>query len=82
MTKFWIHAAAGLLLVGPLLAGCEEQKSRDSVSQRSADQTAPPAPPALGQPSSPDALKAPEKAQPEEKKDERSAREPRPGDRG
>jgi ribosomal protein L12E/L44/L45/RPP1/RPP2 len=69
-------------LVGPLLAGCEEQKSQDNISQRSADQTAPPAPPALGQPSSPDALKAPEKAQPEEKKDESSAREPRPGDRG
>lgn len=82
MTKFWIHAAASLLLVGPLLAGCEEQKAQDRVSQRSADQSAPPAPPALGQPISPDALKAPEKAQPEEKKDERSTREPRPGDRG
>jgi hypothetical protein len=82
MTRRWYYAAAVLLIVGPLIAGCEERKSPDSVSQRSADQPAPPAPPALGQPSSPDALKAPEKVQPEEKEDERSAREPRPGDRG
>jgi hypothetical protein len=79
MSKRWIRAAAGLLMVVPFLGGCEEQKSQEGVSQRPTEQSQPPA---LGQSSSPDASKTPEQIQPEEKKQERSAREPRPGDRG
>lgn len=83
MTKSRVGGTAGLLLIGlTLLGGCGDRKSGEGESQRPPDQPQSAAPSVVGQSGSQESPSAAEQARPEEEKEDNSAIEKRPKERG
>ena len=78
----WINGIIGLLLLAPLFAGCEDRQREEIGSQPPPGQSQPNAPPMLGQSGSEHSPSSPEQEQPEHRKEEKTATDKTPEERG